>query len=95
MNSKQQFNTEVVKRLEFTTQYTFSPNIFVHVQIVDMSILLIYFVISHRNFPTNGKEKSIASLIQRMKGDFSYFFMEHLGVIVYGAPSVSRIVEET
>ena len=49
VNSKQQFNTEVVKRLEFTMQYTFSPNIFVHVKIVDMSILLIYFVISHRN----------------------------------------------
>ena len=54
VNSKQQFNTEVVKRLEFTMQYTFSPDIFAHVQIVDMSILLIYFVISHRNFPTNG-----------------------------------------
>ena len=54
VNSKQQFNTELVKRFEFTMQYTFSPNIFVHVQIVDMSILLIYFVISHRNFPTNG-----------------------------------------
>ena len=73
VNSKQQFNTEIVKRLEFAMQYTFSPNIFAHVQIFDMSILLMYFVISHRNFLTNGKEKSIASLIQRMKGDFSYF----------------------
>ena len=31
VNSKQQFNTELVKRLEFTMQYTFSPNIFAHV----------------------------------------------------------------
>ena len=53
-NSKHQFNTEVVKCLEFTMQYTFSSNIFVHVQIVYMSILLICFVISHRKFPTNG-----------------------------------------
>ena len=41
LNSKQQFNTEVVKRLEFTMQYSFSLNIFVHVEIIDMSILLI------------------------------------------------------
>ena len=73
VNSKQKFITEIVKRLEFTMQYTFSPNIFAHVQIFDMSIVLMYFVISHRNFSTNGKEKSIASLIQRMKGDLSYF----------------------
>ena len=88
VNSKQQFNTEVVKRLEFTMQYSFSPNIFVHVEIIDMSTLLIYFVISPRNFPTNGQEKSISSLFQRMAGDSSYFFMEHHRVIVYGAPSV-------
>ena len=73
VNSKQQFNTEIVKRLEFTMQYTFSLNIFAHVQIFDMTILLMYFVISHRTFSTNGKEKSIASLIQRMKVDLSYF----------------------
>ena len=50
----------------------------------------MYFVISHRKFPTNGKKKSIASLIQRMTGDLSYWSMEHHGVIVYGAPSVSE-----
>ena len=45
VNSKQQLNTEAVKCLEFTMQYTFSPNIFAYLQIVDMSILLMYFVL--------------------------------------------------
>ena len=51
VNSKQQFNTELVKRLEFTMQYTFSPNIFVHVQIVDMSIVLIFFCYFFQKLP--------------------------------------------
>ena len=55
-------------------------------QTVDVSILLIYFVVSYRKFPTNGLEKSIASLIQRMTGDFSNFFKVSWGDCVIGAP---------
>ena len=38
VNSKQQYNTEVRKRHEFTMQITFNPNIIIfgHVQIVDV-----------------------------------------------------------
>ena len=50
----------------------------------------MYFVISQRKFPADGKKKSVAFLMQRMRGDLSYLSMEHHGVIVYGAPSVSE-----